>query len=149
MLGQTIDIIDYAWPNNRYNRSTKNKPILSLNPEATTKSMVVFILWTSLPRAKMSPGLDLSLLRWACSMRTLDAGKAAPSDFGLDRTRSLRARLTSSWAWSLLPSPRISLSGIVRQRFYLISTPGWQGPKEAHCNMSMIPEALVTSFLLK
>ncbi len=31
MLGQTIDIIDYAWPNNRYNRYTKNKPILSLN----------------------------------------------------------------------------------------------------------------------
>ena len=30
MLGQTIDIIDYAWPNNRYNRYTKNKPILSL-----------------------------------------------------------------------------------------------------------------------
>jgi len=31
MLGQTTDIIDYAWPNNRYNRYTKNKPILSLN----------------------------------------------------------------------------------------------------------------------
>ncbi len=36
MLGQTIDIIDYAWPNNRYNRYTKNKPILGLNSYANT-----------------------------------------------------------------------------------------------------------------
>ena len=34
-----------------------------VSPEAITKSMDVSSLWTSLPRAKMSPGLDLSLLR--------------------------------------------------------------------------------------
>jgi phosphoribosylaminoimidazole-succinocarboxamide synthase len=31
--------------------------------EAITRSMAVSSLWTSLPRAMMSPGLDLSLLR--------------------------------------------------------------------------------------
>ena len=34
-----------------------------VSPEAIIKSMVVSILWTFLPRAKMSPGLDLSLRR--------------------------------------------------------------------------------------
>ena len=34
-----------------------------VSPEAIINSMVVSILWTSLPRAKISPGLDLSLLR--------------------------------------------------------------------------------------
>ena len=34
-----------------------------VSPEAITKSMAVSSLWISLPRAKMSPGLDVSLLR--------------------------------------------------------------------------------------
>ena len=34
-----------------------------VSSEAITKSMAVSSLWTSLPKAKMSPGLDLSLLR--------------------------------------------------------------------------------------
>ena len=34
-----------------------------VNPEAISRSMAVSSLWTSLPRAMMSPGLDLSLLR--------------------------------------------------------------------------------------
>ncbi len=34
-----------------------------VNPEAMTRSIVVSILWTSLPSARMSPGLDLSLRR--------------------------------------------------------------------------------------
>ena len=34
-----------------------------VKPEAMTGSMAVSNLWTSLPRAMMSPGLDMSLLR--------------------------------------------------------------------------------------
>jgi hypothetical protein len=34
-----------------------------VSPEAITKSMDVSSMWTSLPRAKMSPCLYLSLLR--------------------------------------------------------------------------------------
>jgi hypothetical protein len=34
-----------------------------VKPEAITRSMAVSNLWTSLPRAMMSPGLDMSLLR--------------------------------------------------------------------------------------
>ncbi len=67
-----------------------------VKPETTTKSMAVSSLWTSLPRAKMSPGLDLSPLRWEGSMRTLEAGKTAPPGSGLDSTSPLRARFTTS-----------------------------------------------------
>ena len=67
-----------------------------VKPEAMTSSMTVSNLWTSLPRAMMSPGLDLSFLRWGVSMRTLDAGNTAPPRLGFERTRSLRAFLTTS-----------------------------------------------------
>ncbi len=51
-------------------------------PEATTKSIAVSILWTSLPSAMISPGLDLSDLKWGGSISTLDAGKATPLGVG-------------------------------------------------------------------
>jgi hypothetical protein len=34
-----------------------------VKPEAITRSIAVSIMWTSLPRAIISPGLDLSLRR--------------------------------------------------------------------------------------
>jgi hypothetical protein len=38
-------------------------------------------------------------------MRTPEAGNAGPPGFELDSTKSFKAYLTTSWAWSLLPSP--------------------------------------------
>ena len=50
--------------------------------EAITESMAVSSRWTSLLRAKMSPGMDLSFRRWRGSIRTLEAGNTAPHEMG-------------------------------------------------------------------
>ncbi len=73
--------------------------------EAITRSMAVSILCTSLPRAIMSPGLDLSFLRCSGSVRTLEVGNAVPPGDEFVSTRSRTARLTTSCACSLRPSP--------------------------------------------
>jgi hypothetical protein len=64
--------------------------------EAMTRSIAVSILWTSLRRARMSPGRDLSLRRRVGSMRILEAGNAAPPGFTLERTRSFIVILIAS-----------------------------------------------------
>ena len=46
-----------------------------VNPEAIIRSMVVSSMWTSLPRAMMSPCIDLFLLRCGGLMRMIDVGK--------------------------------------------------------------------------
>ena len=74
-------------------------------PKAMMMSIAVSIMWTSRPSAIMSLGRDLSMRMWGGSMRMLDAGTASPLGFGLERTSSLRARLTTSRDCSLLPSP--------------------------------------------
>ena len=58
--------------------------------EAITMSIAVSIMWTSLPIAIMSHGLDLSFFRWSGSIRTLKVGNAAPPGDGFDNTRSSR-----------------------------------------------------------
>jgi hypothetical protein len=67
-----------------------------VNPQAMTMSMAEFILWTSLPRAMMSPWRDMSMRRCWGSVKTLDEGNAVPPGFGLERTRSLIARSIAS-----------------------------------------------------
>jgi hypothetical protein len=69
-----------------------------VRPEAITRSIAVSILWTSIPKAKMSPGRDLSLRRCGGSMIMLDAGNAAPPGFMLERTKSLIVLLAASLA---------------------------------------------------
>jgi len=55
-------------------------------------SMAEFILWTSLPKAIMSLGRDLSMRRCRGFVKTLDEGNAVPHGLGLERISSLRAR---------------------------------------------------------
>ena len=69
-----------------------------VNPEAMTVPMAESILWTSLPRAMMSPGRDLPMRRCRGYVKTLDEGNAAPLGLGLERTNSLIARLITSRA---------------------------------------------------
>jgi hypothetical protein len=57
-----------------------------VNPEAKTMSMDESLQWTSLPRAMMSPGRDLSMRRCTSSFKTLDKGNAMPNGLGLERT---------------------------------------------------------------
>ncbi len=66
------------------------------SPEAMTMSMAESNMWTSLPRAKMSPWRDLSMRRCMGSVKTLDEGNAVSPVLGLERTNSLIARLKTS-----------------------------------------------------
>jgi len=69
-----------------------------VSPEAMTMYMAESILWTSLPRAMMSPGRDLSMRRYKGYVKTLDVGNAMPPRLGLERTNSFIARLNTSCA---------------------------------------------------
>ena len=63
--------------------------------KAMTMSVAESSLWTSLPRAIMSPERDLSIRRQGGSVRILEAGKADPLGLGLERIISLIARLST------------------------------------------------------
>ena len=70
-----------------------------VSPKAMTMSMTVSILWTSMPKAMMSPGRDLSMRRCkGAVIKTLDVGNAMPPGLGLARTNSFIARLKTACA---------------------------------------------------